>query len=119
MTLLQLEGNVDTRDSEIASLRRQLAQMDEALRLERIKTGAIESGVRRLKSATTPLFHALQLIHGEIEAMGIDGNSPQVGGDQKWEAIKQRLAPRLREAVDILLLQGPMRRTQLAAALKM
>jgi hypothetical protein len=37
----------------------------------------------------------------------------------KWTSIKQRLAPRLREAVDILLLQGSMKRTQLAAALKM
>jgi hypothetical protein len=41
------------------------------------------------------------------------------GKDARWEAIKNRLAPRLREAVDILLLQGPMKRTQLAAALKM
>lgn len=37
----------------------------------------------------------------------------------KWGAIKQRLAPRLREAVDLLLTQGGMRRTQIAAALKM
>lgn len=41
------------------------------------------------------------------------------GTDVRWEAIKARLAPRLKEAVEILLLQGPMRRTELAAALKM
>lgn len=37
----------------------------------------------------------------------------------KWTAIKTRMAPRMREAVDVLLLQGSMKRTQLAAALKM
>jgi hypothetical protein len=37
----------------------------------------------------------------------------------KWTAIKNRMAPRMREAVDVLLLQGSMKRTQLAAALKM
>lgn len=37
----------------------------------------------------------------------------------KWDAIKKRLQPRLAEAIDVLLLQGSMRRTQLSAALKM
>lgn len=37
----------------------------------------------------------------------------------KWNSIKQRLAPRMRDAVDILLLQGSMKRTQLASALRM
>lgn len=37
----------------------------------------------------------------------------------KWAAIKNRMAPRMKEAVDVLLLQGSMKRTQLAAALKM
>jgi hypothetical protein len=43
------------------------------------------------------------------------------GGDSadKWAVIKSRLAPRLREAVDILLLQSSMKRTQLAAAMRM
>ena len=43
----------------------------------------------------------------------------QLAESNKWDAIKVRLAPRLREAVDVLLLQGSMKRTQLAAALKM
>jgi hypothetical protein len=37
----------------------------------------------------------------------------------KWDAIKKRLQPRLAEAIDVLLLQGEMRRTQLASAMKM
>lgn len=35
----------------------------------------------------------------------------------KWDAVKQRLAPRLREAVDIFLVRGSMNNSQLAAAL--
>jgi hypothetical protein len=37
----------------------------------------------------------------------------------KWTAIKSRMAPRLRDAIDVLLLQGSMKRTQIASALKM
>lgn len=44
--------------------------------------------------------------------------SPQ-GSNSKWDGIKSRLTPRLSEAIDIILLQGPMKRTQLAAALRM
>lgn len=49
------------------------------------------------------------------------GDQTVVSSDSadKWGSIKQRLAPRLRDAVDILLLQGTMKRTQLASALKM
>lgn len=41
------------------------------------------------------------------------------GAEEKWEAVKQRMPPRHREAVDILLLQGSMKRTEIASALKM
>ena len=44
---------------------------------------------------------------------------PAQATNSKWDVIKNRLQPRLREAVDILLIQGPMKRTQLSAALKM
>lgn len=37
----------------------------------------------------------------------------------KWVAVKLRLPPRQREAIDVLLLQGSMKRVQLASALKM
>jgi hypothetical protein len=47
------------------------------------------------------------------------GDQVIVTPDDKWSAIKARLAPRLREAVEMLQLQGSMKRTQIAAALKM
>lgn len=39
--------------------------------------------------------------------------------DNKWDAVKQRMPQRHREAIDVLLLSGSLKRTQLAAALKM
>jgi len=42
-----------------------------------------------------------------------------IQADDKWTTIKMRLAPKLQQAVDVFLLQGPMKRTQVAAALRM
>lgn len=113
---LLLNGNVDSRDHEIATLRQQLRQVDEALRMERIKNGQIESALRELRHLTLPFHKLLKAIHGELEVFELS-DSP--AGSGKWDAIKQRLAPRLREAVDIFLAQGPMKRTQLSSAMRM
>lgn len=43
----------------------------------------------------------------------------QVQSPDKWQQIKQRLPPRLAQAIDVLLLQGSMSGTQLAAAMRM
>lgn len=56
-----------------------------------------------------------QVASGKFDLSGV----PTGGAEEKWEAIKQRMPPRHREAVDILLLQGSMKRTEMAAALKM
>jgi len=117
MPLPLLNGIVDTRDQELFTLRRQLAQLDEALRLERIKTGQVESGVRELRHVLNPLFAALRKIYGEMDDMGLS-NSPVVNGDDRWNAIKARLAPRLQAAIDIFLTQGTMTSSALAAALR-
>lgn len=42
------------------------------LRAERRKNGAVENGVARLREALTPVYGGLQLIFGEIDAMGIE-----------------------------------------------
>lgn len=54
---------------------------------------------------------------GKMDIPDISSNTQ--GGNSKWDVVKQRLQPRQREAVDILLLQGSMKRTQLASAMKM
>jgi hypothetical protein len=114
-----LNGIVDTRDQELAQLRRQLEQFDEALRMERLKTGAMEAGIRELRQVTKPLYMALAKIHGMIEEMGVGDSASSGPSDSKWDAVKSRLEPRMRGAIDMLLLQGSMGRKQIAAALKM
>lgn len=74
-----------------------------------------EAVVIVLKLLTESLRHVAS---GKMDLPDVSVAAP-AGSDARWEAIKSRLAPRLREAVDVLLVQGPMRRTQLAAALKM
>lgn len=65
----------------------------------------------------SPLYKALRPAFGDLDPVaGLDSNG---AAGSKWEAIKPRLAPRMRDAIDILLMQGSMKRTQLAAALKM
>lgn len=119
MPLLQLEGEVDTRDQELVLLRRQLAQLNEALRLERNKTAAIEHGARKLKSATTPLYHALQHIHGEIDIMGIgDAAGNQAQGNPKWEDWKRRMPGRPAEVIELLQVNRDMSVQNLMTAMK-
>lgn len=94
--VLELEQQIQFLHSELAHTRKDC-----------------EKTILRLLS---PLYKALRPAFGDADPIsGLDGDSSQA----KWDAIKQRLAPRMREAVDILLMQGSMKRTQLAAALKM
>jgi hypothetical protein len=57
--------------------------------------------------------------YGAFKASFGDAAIATTDSADKWTAIKQRMAPRLREAIDLLLLQGSMKRTQIASALKM
>jgi len=61
---------------------------------------------------------------GVLVTAGALSGKPSAGsgsGDQgsKWEQIKRRLQPRLADAIDVLILQGSMSGTQLAAAMRM
>ena len=117
MNQFLLEGEVDNRDSVIEQLRLENQRLSEALVRERLKNRSVESGLVAFRKQTLGLLHALQAAHGLIEGMGLDGGGGS--GSGKWEVVKQRLSPRLREAVDIFLTQGHMKRTQLASAMRM
>ena len=117
MNQFLLEGEVDNRDSIIERLRRENERLSEALQEERLKNRGVEAGIAAFRKQTLPLLNALQAAHGLIDRMGINGGP---GSDSsKWDLVKQRLSPRLREAVDIFLTQGRMKRTQLASAMRM
>jgi hypothetical protein len=98
------------------------------------------SGEQEYVDDPSPIDPAIEALHERLDQMQQEldalkgilmrqyGAFKAAFGDQaivatdsadKWTSIKQRMAPRMKEAVDVLLLQGSMKRTQLAAALKM
>jgi hypothetical protein len=108
---LLLEGQyedipeVDPLQERIARLENKVAEMRQSIQRE----------------AVLLLLNVLNQAMRDVAAgkYSIDAAPITDGGSGKWEVIKSRLAPRLRECVDLLLIQKRMKRTQIAAALKM
>jgi hypothetical protein len=78
----------------------------------RMEVADLREELNAIKSVMLRQYSAYRQSFGDQQVVSSDSAD-------KWNSIKQRLAPRMREAVDILLLQGTMKRTQLASALKM
>ena len=105
--------------TQINSLQRALAektkrveQLEEALRQERNKNAGTEAGVSQLRATLTPLFQALQLVFGHIDAM--EPGPVSHAKAAVWESWKQKLGGGLTgRAIDALMLHGPMNQTQL------
>jgi hypothetical protein len=89
---------VEQEPTEIEVLRAQVSEMQEQL---------------------NTLTSILMRQYGAFKASFGDQAIVTTDSADKWTAIKARMAPRLREAIDVLLLQGSMKRTQIASALKM
>lgn len=123
MKPLLLEGEVDTRDQEIETLNNRITGLEGELDVARAEarraTQQATRAMANLRRQLSPLYQALQMVFGELDAVGVDEAAPSQGNNPKWEAIKQRMAPRMRETIDLLLLQGAMQRAQIAAALRM
>lgn len=78
----------------------------------RVQVDDLREEVNALKTILMRQYGAFKASFGDSAIVTPDSSN-------KWDAIKQRLAPRLREAVELLQLQGQMKRTQIASALKM
>lgn len=102
-----LEGQVEyLEDQDSISLKADLADL-------RSELNSLREEVEFVKGIFRRQYGAFQKSFGDDPVVDTSDS-----GD-KWAAIKNRLAPRLRQAIDILLLQGSLKRTQLASALKM
>lgn len=114
----QLTGHVDDRDDIIEGLREKNRRLDEALRLERLKVGQSEAGVRELKRVLTPLYRALQAVFGEIDAMDIQDAGPAASpvATQAWDVWKSRLGPACAKVISALQVQPGMTQTQIGIA---
>jgi hypothetical protein len=111
------QAQLRSLQQELFNRNRQLAEAEESLRQEKRKTAVIESGVQQLRTVLTPLYQALQHVFGEIEAMGVGGESaaPNVKNSVAWDSWKQKLGPNSAAAkiIDILMIHGELTHTQL------
>jgi len=116
---LLLNGEVDPNFQIIDTLRLQVRQLEESLRQERAKVMQVESGVQKLRAVLGPLYNGLQMIYGEMDAMGVlespsSAMAPQVS--RAWENWKQKLGGLPARFIDALLVHGSMTQTQLRIA---
>jgi hypothetical protein len=77
----------------------------------------LQAQVSELKEEVNTIKTILLRQYGAYKVSFGDQAIVTTDSADKWVAIKGRLAPRLREAIDIILLQGSMKRKQLAAAM--
>jgi hypothetical protein len=119
MSLPLLEGEImdspapDPRDEELDSLSARVSQLESALATveANAKRGAVVM-VLNLLSASLK-----QVAAGKIDLKTVESSASN--GDARWDAIKRGLAPRLAQAIDVLLTHGAKTNSQLAAAMKM
>lgn len=94
---------------------------------EYVETGSdLGNEIEMLRARVDEMQEELNLVkgilmrqYGAFKASLGDQAVVTTDASDKWAAVKSRMAPRLREAIDLLLLQGSMKRTQVASALKM
>lgn len=102
-----LVEETSTRDLE----RRIKSLEDEVANLRQSVTRAAQEGVKvMLRQMFAPLHSATSVLAGEAKVT----ESAQANG--KWDAIKQRVGPKLAGVIDLLMVQGPMTVSQIAAA---
>lgn len=110
------QAQMRSLQQELYNRNRQLNEAEEALRQERAKTAAIESGVKQLRSVLSPLYQALQHVFGEIDVMGVGEGAAASADPRKqaiWESWKAKLPSGEGKAIDALLLHGTMTTAQL------
>jgi hypothetical protein len=114
--------------AQIASLERELrvrieriSELEEQLRAEQRKSAAIEAGALELRQLLAPLYKGLQMIFGQLDTMGVTANGAAAPNDSRrevWDSWKQKLGGLTAQAIEVLLLHGPMNQTQLRIQLK-
>lgn len=127
---LLLEGRQEYVRDQTPELRREIERLVNELRFSQAalqqlqeESQAKTKAIASLRRQLSPLYRALQGVFGELEHFDMEIDEMAVreraAGNSKWDAIKQRLAPRLQAAIDVFLAQGGLTNSQLAVALKM
>lgn len=110
---------IESLHQEISDLRRELsAARREAQDAKRETAHALGA----LRKQLSPLYRALQLVFGELDAAGIDdtASSPVSGNSRTaavWQAWKDRIGGQPAKLIDAFLLHGEMTSGQIAIAI--
>jgi hypothetical protein len=111
-----LTGKVDTPVDRTPELQTRIRSLEQELIQERAKTAQMERGVQEIRDILTPLYRALRMLFGEMDAMpmsGTSGGAVAPGKKAIWESWKQKLGGQAAKAIDVLMMHGEMNRTQL------
>jgi hypothetical protein len=93
-------------------------QLEDALQEEKKEHAALRVGLAELRVTLSPLYQALQMVFGHLDAMNSSAPVPDNSKREVWESWKQKLGGLTANAIDILFLHGPMNQTQLRIQLK-
>lgn len=130
MTMRLIEGAVepdDDRDARIVELERTNRQLSRDLATARGETQRAKdesaAALSNLRRQLSPLYRALQMVFGELDAAGIGEASPSSTGTPNsdrttavWTSWKSKLGVGPAKLIDALLLHGEMNTQQLAIA---
>lgn len=110
---------------EIAEQQERVAELERELREERRQRAMVERGAVALRQVLTPLYQALGMVFGELDAAGVEasdgvsaGTAPATAATARpsspvWESWKQRLGGASAKIIDILLLHGELSQEQI------
>ena len=121
-----IEGNVDESHSRLRALELENESLRDDLAIaraeaERAKNQAVRA-VGELRRQLSPLYQALRMVFGEIDAIipetsaSASGVAPAPQKQAVWDAWKQRLTPNAGKIIDALLTHGDLSSSQVAIA---
>jgi hypothetical protein len=115
--LRSLQQELHSRNRQLSDAEALIADLEGQLARERTKSRQLERGVQELRTTLGPLYGALKLIYGEIDAMGIEDSSPMATSGRSaspvWESWKNRLGGASARIIDILLMHGELNQEQI------
>jgi TolA-binding protein len=125
---LMLEGRVDEREQQISALHREIDRLErELLEVQNQRDQAVLDGqqaqraLKALQRQLQPLFSALRMVFGELDAVGIEEeeSAPSVASappakKEVWDAWKSRLGGAASKIIDALLTHGELNTQQLS-----
>jgi hypothetical protein len=108
-------SQIDSLERALYEKVKRIADLEEELRQEKLKSNGVEVGAAHLRATLGPLYQALQMVFEHIDAMGVRDYAPPASAAKQavWESWKQKLGGLTAKAIDVLSLHGPMNQTQL------